>query len=193
MCEGGDIDKSGFHFENVRSVSIKGVEFLNCGHPNVSSSWVPINDGDAGPVDAWSALSFANSRDIVIENVLFNNSKGYSTSLINCQGNLSFNSLVYQNNQLKKHYSKGEHKVLLKSKILTYSILSIPLSRVTSGLTTCTTCIEMALNHQLLDIFLCLNNVWIKLQTPSMSNNNNIKIISFLDFVIFNFCSSLLS
>lgn len=131
-CIGGsDVsEKSGFHFQNVHTVSIINLIFQECGHPESSNVWL---HGEDKPVSSWSALSFNNSHDIYLENNHFIKSHGYGTTLHNCYGDLTFDSLTYRDNKLMEHHSRSTQQVgLLSNKFFFLNFLLTTMSRSNS-------------------------------------------------------------
>ncbi|XP_066912468.1 uncharacterized protein [Clytia hemisphaerica] len=108
-CFGNENQKSGFNFQNVKSVRISNIKFEECGHP--MPSFVTHPDFKK-PINIWSAIYFKEVTDISMTGVSFNGSHGYATALFNVQGEIKFDNIIIEHNELVQLKTPSTQKVI---------------------------------------------------------------------------------
>ena len=95
-CEGG----TGFGFINVTNIIISGLTLSGCGQLRNSTT---INSSSSSVMVFRAALYFENVTNVVIDNVVVNNSIGMGVAMYDVTGNVTVSNSIFRNNSVPSH------------------------------------------------------------------------------------------
>ena len=95
-CDNG----TGFGFINVSNVSISGLTLSGCGQLRNSTT---MNSSSSSVMLFRAALYFENVTNVIIDNVVVNNSIGMGVAMYDVTGNVTVTNSIFRNNSVPSH------------------------------------------------------------------------------------------